>query len=391
MNVLSKKTLQDALRLTRGGRLNEAMAALRGAASPAGTADERVSSPLESLRSLGSISDLLPKAAASLSPRLAGLGRGLPLDGLANFEMPGGFAGGGAGESETLPGGARFEARTFRGSAGTRPYKVYVPSGYEGQPLPVVVMLHGCTQSPDDFATGTRMNELAEADTFIVVYPAQTRGANSSGCWNWFKPQDQQRYAGEPAIIAGITREIIAEFGADQNRVYVAGLSAGGAAAAIMGVTHPDLFAAIGVHSGLVCGAASDLPTALAAMRSGAPDSRKRSAPAPLPTIVFHGDRDSTVHPANGEQFVALSETDETYERDIVHGEEAGVSYTKTIRTDASGRPVMEHWVLHGGGHAWSGGNALGSYTNASGPDASREMLRFFRQHRLSDNGAERS
>ena len=386
MNIVSKKALQDALRLTRGGRLNEAMVALRGAATPA--EDGKASSLLSGLGPLGALGDLLPKAAAALSPRLAVLGRGLPLDGgLAKFEMPDGFAGKGAGFAEPLPAGPRFEARTYGGSEGTRPYKVYVPSGYKGQPLPVVVMLHGCTQSPDDFATGTRMNELAEAETFIVVYPAQTRGANSSGCWNWFKVQDQQRHSGEPAIIAAITREVVAEFGADEKSIYVAGLSAGGAAAAIMGVTHPDLYAAVGVHSGLVCGAASDLPTALAAMRSGAPHARTSQASAPLPTIVFHGDRDSTVHPINGERFVALSERDEAGESAVVHGEEAGVSYTKTTRTDASGRPLVEHWVLHGAGHAWSGGNALGSYANAFGPNASREMLRFFRQHRLSTNG----
>jgi poly(hydroxyalkanoate) depolymerase family esterase len=239
-------------------------------------------------------------------------------------------------------------------------------------------MLHGCTQSPDDFALGTQMNVQAEAQTFLVAYPAQTQAANVSKCWNWFNARDQQRDGGEPAIIAGITRDVIRAFEVDESRVYVAGLSAGGAAAAIMGVTHPDLYAAVGVHSGLVCGAATDLPSALAAMRQGAPAGRGPSHV--VPTIVFHGDRDGTVHPVNGDQVIAQSSA-QAHLTSVIHGEEAGVSYKRTIDTDETGRPIREHWLLHGAGHAWSGGSSLGSYADWSGPDASREMVRFFLLH----------
>ncbi|WP_442919486.1 extracellular catalytic domain type 1 short-chain-length polyhydroxyalkanoate depolymerase, partial [Methylobacterium sp.] len=169
----------------------------------------------------------------------------------------------GARRPVPVPPGARFEERRFAGPAGGLTYKVFVPSGRDGETLPVVVMLHGCTQDSDDFALGTRMNALAEEQGLIVVYPRQERAANAQKCWNWFEPRDQGRGAGEPALIAGIAREVVAEFGADPARVYVAGLSAGGAAAAILAAAYPDVFAAAGIHSGLACGAARDLPSAL--------------------------------------------------------------------------------------------------------------------------------
>ncbi|WCS28520.1 PHB depolymerase family esterase (plasmid) [Methylobacterium sp. NMS14P] len=279
-----------------------------------------------------------------------------------------------------LPEGARFEARTFTGAAGTRNYKVYVPSGYTGQALPVVVMLHGCTQNPDDFAAGTRMNAVAEARDVLVVYPEQPRSANMQRCWNWYEPGDQQREGGEPALIAGIVRQVIAEFSADDRRVYAAGLSAGGAAAAILAMTYPDLFAAIGVHSGLACGSARDVPSAFAAMKGdGARATGKRHA---VPLIVFHGDRDRTVHAANGDRVAAQGPSDPELRTAVTQGRTPdGVDYTRTVRSDASGRTMVEQWVLHGAGHAWSGGSPAGSFTDPRGPDASQEMIRFFLEH----------
>lgn len=264
----------------------------------------------------------------------------------------------------------RFIKRSYTNGAGTRTYKTYLPARYRGQSLPLVVMLHGCKQTPEDFAAGTRMNELADQLGFIVVYPAQARTANLSRCWNWFSPRNQQRDAGEPSLIAGITRQVIERYNVDARRVYVAGLSAGGAMAAIMGATYPDLYAAAGIHSGLPYGSARDMASALAAMRG----QRARDvAPLPaVPSIVFHGDRDTTVHHRNGEYGAAaagsVSQT----------GEAGGRAYTRTVHT---GRPRLEHWLVHGAGHAWSGGDAKASYSDPTGPDATREMLRFFAIH----------
>ncbi len=201
-------------------------------------------------------------------------------------------------------GKAQFLEASFADAAGTRPYKLYVPSGYRGQPAPLIVMLHGCSQSPDDFAAGTGMNAAAEDRTCLVAYPGQTAAANSSRCWNWFNAGDQQRGHGEPSLIAGITKRVMADYAIDPRRVFVAGLSAGGAAAAIMGARYPDLYAAVGVHSGLACGAASDLPTAFATMREGA-NQNARTSGALIPAIVFHGEQDSTVHPSNADTVIA--------------------------------------------------------------------------------------
>jgi poly(hydroxyalkanoate) depolymerase family esterase len=196
----------------------------------------------------------------------------------------GGLAGNRSPEVKTpLPDGARFEEHVYANDAGSRRYKLFVPSRYCGEPLPLIVMLHGCTQSPDDFAAGTRMNELAEEQTFLVAYPAQSPSANSSKCWNWFNGGDQLRDTGEPSLIAGITRQIMGDFAVNPTRVYIAGLSAGGAAAAIMGSAYPDLYAAIGVHSGLACGAAKDLPSAFSSMRQGG--SPPQATRPLLPTV----------------------------------------------------------------------------------------------------------
>ena len=261
------------------------------------------------------------------------------------------------------PAPGRFARRIYVTRAGTRFYKLYLPACYRGQSLPLVVMLHGCKQTPDEFAAGTRMNELADEYGFIVVYPAQAWRANVERCWNWFREQDQNRDHGEPAIIAGITRQVIARYRVDAGRVYIAGLSAGGSMAAIMAATYPELYAAVGIHSGLPYAAARGAATAAAAMRW-----KRLGAAAPLlpiPTIVFHGDCDATVHPSNGDYALPAGVR-------TVSGEASGRRYTRTIHRS------FEHWLVHGAGHAWSGGNGDAPYADRKGPDAAREMVRFF-------------
>ena len=288
--------------------------------------------------------------------------------------------------ADIVPEGAKFIEDAYSNPAGRLAYKLFVPSRYRGEPIPLVVMLHGCTQSPDDFAAGTRMNFIAEKQTCLVVYPAQRSEANQAKCWNWFRSADQQRGRGEPSLIAGITRQIMHDYSVDPTRVYVGGLSAGAAAAVVMGATYSDLYAAIGVHSGLACGAATDLPSAFVAMRQGGGSDAKVPLPdgPPVPTIVFHGDRDITVHPDNGDYILEQSIRTTTTQKNVHRGRvPGGYAFTLTIHTDARGRGVFEHWNIHGAGHAWSGGSPAGSYTDPRGPDATREMLRFFLEHSL--------
>jgi poly(hydroxyalkanoate) depolymerase family esterase len=288
---------------------------------------------------------------------------------------------------DIVPEGGKFIEAVYTNGAGSRAYKLYIPSHYQGQALPLIVMLHGGTQTPDDFAAGTRMNLIAEEQTCLVVYPVQPSHANPAKCWNWFRASDQRRDRGEPSLIAGITRQIMHDYSVDGQRVYVGGLSAGAAAAAVMGATYPDLYAAIGVHSGLACGAADDLISAFAAMRQGASassealDIPKEQQPF-VPTIVFHGDRDHIVHPRNADHLISCSLRASKWQKKVDRGcVPDGHSYTRTIHTDANGRAMLEQWCIHGAGHAWSGGSPAGSYTDPRGPDATREMLRFFREH----------
>ena len=284
-----------------------------------------------------------------------------------------------------VPDGAQFIDGVYRNHAGTRSYKLYIPSSYHGQAMPLVVMLHGCTQNPDDFAAGTQMNALAEEKECFVVYPAQTQGANSSRCWNWFNAIDQQRDQGEPSLIAGIAQQVIDDYPVNEREVFVAGLSAGGAMAVIVGTLYPDLFAAVGVHSGLPFASAQDLPSALAAMKGGAMPNARRKAPAGgVPIIVFHGDRDTTVNLRNGDELIAQGVRSQaggkTARTASIDGSVPnGHRYTRTTHSQADGSPLGEYWIIHGAGHAWSGGSDNGSYTDGKGPDASREMLRFFK------------
>lgn len=372
MTLKIPPALIDATRLVRGGRLAEATAAiqraLRGEARP--DAGDR-----SDAQAIDGVCRVVAEDAVPRRPDNADAA---------------------AAQSAHQHAG-KFVSGTYSDHAGTRSYKVCVPSVYHGQALALVVMLHGCTQSPDDFAAGTRMNELAEELGVVVVYPAQAIDANASKCWNWFQAEDQQRDQGEPSLIAGITRQVLASYKLDAQRVYVAGLSAGGAMAAVMSTTYPDLYAAIGIHSGLAYAAASDVTSAFAAMSGKGMLRRQGRArgrdpvPRMVPTIVFHGDNDTTVHPSNGEHVIAQATTPHSDDAQgntpadkplsVERGVAGGREYTRTVHPDADGKPVIEHWVVHGAGHAWSGGSAKGSYADPSGPDASREMLRFFFQH----------
>ena len=384
----------EATRLTRAGRLKEAMDVLRGGLSrapqTATSAGDARPSPADGIHpTLDMLPPSLENGGSWTSPQTADTPAGPPagirklLDGLGRLRPAARHAPKVRRVPAPLPKGAQFGEYLYANAAGARGYKLYVPSGYRGQAVPLVVMLHGCTQSPDDFAAGTRMNEVAEEQTFLVAWPAQPQSANPSKCWNWFNAGEQQRDRGEPSLIAGITRQVMRDFAVAPGRVYIAGLSAGGAAAAIMGATYPDLYAAIGVHSGLACGAASDIPSAFAAMKQGgSPLAHSRRLGGGVATIVFHGDQDATVNPVNGDQVIAQSKAAADLRATISRGEApGGIRFTRTVQADEHGRVMLEQWVLHGAGHAWSGGSEEGSYTEPRGPDASREMIRFFLQH----------
>jgi poly(hydroxyalkanoate) depolymerase family esterase len=323
-------------------------------------------------------SENLPRPHAPMAPAASDIMRPLRnrTRGLNTWRMPADIS-----ARDPLPTGARFELHSVSNTAGTLAYKLYVPSRYAGKPLPLVVMLHGCTQTPDDFAAGTRMNEVAEELPCFVAYPEQRKTANASKCWNWFRPGDQQRDRGEPSLIADVTRQVMRDYAIDSARVFVAGLSAGGAAAAIMGHEYPDLYKGICVHSGLACGSAKDVPSAFKAMRTGGTKTKSERSSSALivPTIVFHGSADKTVNPSNADQVVDQSRSRTTTSAARNRGRSLGdTEFTQIVETNEAGNVILEQWILHGAGHAWSGGSKKGSYTDPRGPDATREMMRFF-------------
>lgn len=393
MNDIFQDLMRKATQMTHQGRLSEAtealQRALRGTAAP----------------TTGPVSP----APGHISPQASPL----VLDGCV-FEVPDAVPGPqpanpgtGAGTANGHGTGAEaFVSGTHTHAGLTRRYKLYLPPNHAGKSLPLVVMLHGCTQNPDDFAAGTAMNERARAQGFFVLYPEQSQEANPSRCWNWFKHNHQQRGRGEPALLASMAQRVMQEHNVDARRVYVAGLSAGGAMAAIVAAAYPELFAAVGVHSGLPNGSASNVSEALMVMQSGqvqfvapAKAARMGAAPKavlqpkiPIPTIVFHGDQDQTVHPRNGEQVIAAAlagaggaSPSGAFPPGSVRVEQGvsaqGRRYTRSTQHGHQGQALTEHWLVHGAGHAWSGGRSKGSYTDATGPDATREMLRFFFEH----------
>jgi len=304
---------------------------------------------------------------------------------------------------------ARFSALSFRSGSSSHAYRLYVPGsdgtgetaqGAAGSALlPLVVLLHGCKQDAADFAVGTGMNELAETRKCLVLYPEQSANANSMRCWNWFDAAHQSRDSGEPRVLAALIRQVIQTHGADPSRVYIAGLSAGGAMAAIMAGLYPEMFAAVGVHSGLPPGAANGVVSAFSAMRRGARKTATAGGSATddneaaffMPTIVFHGSADTTVNPDNGDQITeaALAALGAAG-IDVIRVEQSEDSpctssgrrdTTRTIYRAAGGKPYVEHWAIGSGPHAWSGGDAAGSFTDPHGPSASQAMVEFFLQH----------
>lgn len=372
MNTPIPTGMAKATELTRAGRLQEATAliqALLGAAP-------RVEQPADAVIE-GDFTriDAPAPARAATTPRT---GLAATLRQIAAAGMPGGVAP--SRDPADLPEGAKFLSLTHAGPQGRRDYRLYIPAKAAEKPLPLVIMLHGCTQTPEDFARGTGMNALAERFGLLIAYPAQPVGANSQKCWNWFRPEDQARGRGEPALIAGLTQEILRNHGGDPARVYLAGLSAGGAAAAAIADAYPDVFSAVGVHSGLPVGAARDVASAFAAMRTGVAGGARRSS---VPMIVFQGLADATVHPGNGTALVrqALATLPGLRLQHHTGSAPGGRSYRCKRHHAADGRSMVEDWQVEGAGHAWSGGQPQGSYTDPTGPDASAEMLRFFLQH----------
>ncbi len=340
-------TMKDVLHLTRAGRLGEATALLRDRLL--GDGGGRTEKPAARM----------PEALDLAAPARAGAAWTLSPE-----PKPG------------APVAGRFEWRTITAGLASRRYKLYVPPGVAAAPRPLVLMLHGCTQSPDDFAIGTGMNALADEMGLLVAYPEQTAAHNAAKCWNWFKPGDQRRGGGEAALLASIVGDVAHDLPVDAGRVFVAGLSAGGAAAAILAHEYPDIFRAVGVHSGLACGAARDLPSALAAMKGGA--IGRPAAVDPVRTITFHGSADRTVAPINARHVLAGAidgMTAPKMERGKAPG---GAAYVRETWVDERGVARAEAWTIEGAGHAWSGGSAAGSYTDPRGPDASRAMMRFF-------------
>jgi poly(hydroxyalkanoate) depolymerase family esterase len=399
MNMDFAAAMRAATELTRAQKLMEATRVIQGALLLGRGPTEPQDQQAVEVRAIEPLTiDITPSAATTgaVQPALANwpmgdvaatLGRAkLPsfgLDGLTRIKPR---------KPIEIPDGAQYLSRSYACAAGRRSYKLYIPSQHHaGGRRPLVVMLHGGTQDADDFAAGTRMNALAEEHGFLVAYPIQCKSANPSLCWNWFKPEDQVR-GGEPSIIAGITSEIIAEHDIDPQRVFVAGLSAGGAMAAVMGATYPEIYAAVGVHSGLPYRSATDVASAFAAMRGDPGQQRRQRKTRPtsdhasrVRTIVFHGDADHIVHPSNAGNIVeAQAKTGDSVES-AKAPTSASRTHTRAVTRDKSGTVVVEHWLIHGSGHAWSGGSADGTYTDPHGPDASREMLRFFLEVPPSD------
>ena len=393
MDARQMTAMAEATRLTRQGRLLEATALIQQTlANPAVT--RRPPDAPWTGEKTSAAAGHLPAVPAALPGREGTQLRRVPRGGIPRRSiLPSRGASGlrrphrPATQAARQPAG-RFVAFSYTNAAGTRAYRLYVPAGDTGGPLPLIVMLHGGTQDAATFAAATAMNDLAEREKFLIAYPQQPRTANVGRYWNWFVPDHQRRDAGEPSLIAGITAQVTDRYGADADRVYVAGFSAGGAMAAVLAAVYPDLYAAVGVHSGLAYAAAGNVASAFAAMRDG-PSHMGRPPAGPLPLIVFHGDRDATVAPANAAALIdrvlaaaSPGQRPDTLPTTVTGGQvPGGHAYTRTCYQDPTGAALAERWTIHQSGHAWSGGIPHGSYTDPHGPDASAELIRFFHEH----------
>jgi len=381
--------MAEATRLTSQGRLTEATALIQQTLAGPGTILRMPQAPYAGDEASGTVPHrpaLEPPADQAAPPKRlpSGLTRRLrSFPGrAATAPVPASPSAAPSGAATTGALAGRFDPFSYTNAAGTRAYRLYIPAGYIGTPVPLVVMLHGGTQDAATFAAATAMNDLAEREGFLVAYPEQDRSANPGLYWNWFSPGHQRRDAGEPSLIAGITRQVMDGYEVDPSRVYVAGFSAGGAMAAVMAAVYPDLYAAAGVHSGLAYAAARDLPSALTAMRQGPPHQARTTA-QPRPLIVFHGDQDATVAPANAAGLInGILATGASVSTVSSRGQvPGGHAYTRACYQDPSGATVAECWTIHHSGHNWSGGVPHRSYTDPQGPSASAEMVRFFSEH----------
>ncbi|NKN33722.1 extracellular catalytic domain type 1 short-chain-length polyhydroxyalkanoate depolymerase [Marichromatium bheemlicum] len=327
-----KSAMQEAARLTQAGRVAEATVLVQ--------------------RAMGLVGDDAPRVIEAESQRVE--------------------------RTPTTAVAGRWIENTFANAAGARRYRLYLPECADG----LVVMLHGCGQGPEDFAAGTRMHQYAAAEGLATLYPAQSVEANGASCWNWYEPADQGRDRGECAILAGMTEAVMMAHGLDDRRTYVAGLSAGGAMAATLAAAYPERYVALGVHSGLPAGCAHDLISAMTVMRQGASPPVHGPVSA-CPSIIFHGDRDTRVSPANALALIAQARAGVmTGSVEIERGRAAaGLAFSRTRYPATGERAEAELWLVHGAGHGWSGGVAGASYTEPRGPDASVEMLRFFLAH----------